>query len=576
MANIIGTSGNDVITPTQATLGVVGGPATSAADNIFGDAGNDSLDGGGGSDFIIGGPGADTMRGGDGANDRDSVAYSAAAAGVVVSLLTSLQAGSSEEAGDSISGFENIVGSSFNDSLTGDNNGNTLFGNAGNDTLAGLGGEDDLQGGAGVDALDGGAGNDALTGGADGDLVNGGIGTDVAAYFDSPAPIYVNLNVSTDVGGGDAQGDTLIGIENVAGSNFSDTLIGDEIGNSLLGNAGNDTITGNGGNDTLTGFTGNDVLRSGDGSDLIDGGDGIDILDGGTGADTLVGGAGDDQYVVDNSNDALVETNGVGNGYDIVYSTVDFTLAANVEALVLQEGSVARNGIGNAGGNSLVGNANVNILIGLAGDDVYVITGPQDTVIEQPGEGYDEVYTYNDYALVDNIETLFLLEGSAAIFGTGNGANNAVIGNANNNVLSAGAGTFEFMNGGAGDDVLIGGIGHDEMLGGAGADYFRFESGADFFNGAQNDADFIYDFTPGQDKLQFSAAAFGVSEINPGGNFFVSSDVPAAAFNTPTFLYNNASGYLFYDADGSGSGAPVIAVLLNGVPQISATDFAFY
>jgi Ca2+-binding RTX toxin-like protein len=61
---------------------------------------------------------------------------------------------------------------------------------------------------------------------------------------------------------GDASGDTYLGIENLLGSAFADTLRGDANANVIEGGAGNDTLTGNAGNDTF-------VFHSGFGFDSI-------------------------------------------------------------------------------------------------------------------------------------------------------------------------------------------------------------------------------------------------------------------------------------------------------------------
>ncbi|MHA7066931.1 calcium-binding protein, partial [Azospirillum argentinense] len=79
-------------------------------------------------------------------------------------------------------------------------------------------------------------------------------------------------------------------------------------------------------------------------ADLLVGGEGDDTLDGGAGADTLIGGTGNDVYRVDNAGDVVVEL--AGEGADTVYSSINYTLGDNVEALVLT--GAAPNGIGNA------------------------------------------------------------------------------------------------------------------------------------------------------------------------------------------------------------------------------------
>ena len=119
------------------------------ADILRGLGGNDMLFGGSGNDTLEGGPGADTLIGGPGMDTAD---YSASAAAVSVNLLTGLGSGGDAQ-GDILGGIENIVGSAFNDTLTGDNGGNALDGRSGNDTLLGGAGSDTLAGGAGADTF---------------------------------------------------------------------------------------------------------------------------------------------------------------------------------------------------------------------------------------------------------------------------------------------------------------------------------------------------------------------------------------------------------------------------------------
>ncbi len=120
----------------------------------------------------------------------------------------------------------------------------------------GTGGDDSLTGSDGDDVLTGGEGNDAL---------DGGDGIDVANYENATGSVVVDLSSGSCSGG--AGIDTLIRIENVTGSAFSDTLTADNGDNILIGNAGDDTLNGGIGFDALEGGVGNDVLDGGDGND---------------------------------------------------------------------------------------------------------------------------------------------------------------------------------------------------------------------------------------------------------------------------------------------------------------------
>lgn len=276
-------------------------------DWLYGGAGVDWIDGGNGNDRIIGGTGADSLDGGDGIDVLD---YSRAASAVAVSLLN-LSGTAGEATLDILFNFERIISSAFNDTLEGDAGNNMLTGRVGADhldggdgmdrasyagsnagvtvnletglatgghaqgdvlisiehltgsshadRLTGDAGNNQLSGAAGDDTLTGGAGNDVLTGGAGADSLDGGAGIDRASYAGSSAGVTVNL--ATGLGsGGDAEGDTLSGIERITGSAFHDVLTGDAGANGLMGGDGDDTLTGGSGRDTLTGGAGEDVF----------------------------------------------------------------------------------------------------------------------------------------------------------------------------------------------------------------------------------------------------------------------------------------------------------------------------
>src|SRR6478752_1713700 len=127
-------------------------------------------------------------------------------------------------------------------------------------TINGTNGGDSLYGGAAADVINGLNGNDTLKGFGGADRLDGGNGIDTVFYGDSTAGVGINLATGRGVGGS-AEGDTLISIENVFGSNFNDTLTGTSGANQLHGQDGNDVIKGGGGDDFLDGGNGNDIAR---------------------------------------------------------------------------------------------------------------------------------------------------------------------------------------------------------------------------------------------------------------------------------------------------------------------------
>ncbi|HMG49591.1 MAG TPA: hypothetical protein VK597_03285, partial [Inquilinus sp.] len=140
----------------------------------------------------------------------------------------------------------------------------------GNDFVDALGGNDLLLGWTGDDVLRGGAGADVLVGGL---LTLAGVvtlsGVDTADYTTSLAAVNVDLSVILDITipilginvaltggttghGGDAEGDFMVGITNLIGSDAGgDTLGGSGAANQLSGLGGDDTLSGQGGNDVL-------------------------------------------------------------------------------------------------------------------------------------------------------------------------------------------------------------------------------------------------------------------------------------------------------------------------------------
>jgi len=159
----------------------------------------------------------------------------------------------------------------------------------------------------------------------------------------------------------------------VTGTSGADTLTAavNTGPDTLSGLGGDDRLTGGGGNDLLDGGTGGDDLYGDAGADTLVGGDGADLLQGGSGSDRMDGGAGSDAYYVDSIGDVVVETlsGTTGGTADKVYSSVGYTLGANVERLTLT-GSASIDGAGNALANVIYGNSGDNELFGYGGADI--------------------------------------------------------------------------------------------------------------------------------------------------------------------------------------------------------------
>ena len=493
-----------------------GGAVLVAIEDLIGSAFDDVLNGDAGNNRLTGGVGADLLNGRDG---FDTVDYSGSATAVQVDLAFSVQAGTGEAAGDRLTGIEAIAGSAFADTLAGTAAGEALYGGGGADRLDGRDGNDLLEGGGGADTLIGGDGLDAvdysgnamaisinlqtgtssggdaegdrfdgvehftgsrfadtligddgdqiLVGGAGNDRIDGAGGFDTAVYSGSGTGVKVNLATGA-VSGGDAQGDSLSGIEAVVGSGFADTLTGDANGNRL------------------------------------DGGDGNDAIDGGAGADVMIGGSGNDSYVVDDAGDQIIEA--ADGGTDIGRTSLSaLTLADGVEDLSYS-GSGSFTGTGNALGNSLYGKALDDVLYGLDGDDKLV--GGAGADLLDGGAGRDQVDYTKSAAITVNLSTNVNHGGEAegdrligieTVIGSNyadsiTGSDDALVG--------------DTLYGRGGDDVLIGGAGDDQLDGGSGNDLLRGGTGNDLYVVYEAGDQVIEAADEGRDRIRTAASSY--------------------------------------------------------------------
>jgi Ca2+-binding RTX toxin-like protein len=380
------------------------GYGNTLANMITGNGGSNLLDGGVGPDTMAGGAGGDTYfvddagdvvieNSGEGADAVFSSVHYVLTANVETLVLQ----GSAD-----LQGYGNGLN-------------NAIFGNAGSNLLNGFAGADVMYGGSGGDVY-------FVDDAGDNAVENVGEGNDTVF---SSANFTLSANVENLI---------LLGSADLQG-------FGNGAANVIYGNTGNNILNGGAGVDLMVGGAGDDVYFvddtsdsafevAGEGNDAVFasahyglaadvetlvqqgsgdfqgygsnqvntlyGNTGNNLLNGAAGADTMYGGLGNDTYFVDNAMDAVVEN--LGEGTDAVFASVNYTLTANVEALVLDgpgnlsgTGNALANSLfGNTGNNSLDGGAGVDVLQGNAGNDTFVFNmgqGAGDTVVDFAGNG---------------------------------------------------------------------------------------------------------------------------------------------------------------------------------------------
>ena len=512
-----------------ASGGDAEGDTLTNIENLTGSNFDDTLEGAAGNNKLVGGLGTDTVSYAHAASGDNGL-------GVTVNLA-SIKSQNTVVAGkDTLSGFENLIGSEFND---------TLSGSSGDNVLAELGGDDRLDGKAGADSLFGGAGDDTYVVDNAGDVVDetNGDGTDTVL------------------------------------SSISFSLV-DPV--HAVGAIENLTLTGKG----AISATGNDldnILIGNSGANVLMGLDGADTLNGGTGADTMFGGTGDDSYVVDNKGDVVNEID--GDGTDTVLSSVSFSLADPVHAIGSIEnltltGKGAISATGNDLDNVLIGNSGANVLIGGAGADTMDGGGGVDTAsyatsavgvavslvtgIGSGGDAEGDTLTNIEKLTGSNVDDT--LEGDvgnntlvgglgidtvsyahAASGANGLGVTVNLASTKSQNTVVAGKDTlsgFENLTGSEFNDTLRGSSGNNIITGLAGNDKLTGAGGDDtfvFLPGFGNDT--ITDFTAGpnsgpHDLITFDQGTFADFDAIMASSAQVGSDtvITVDANNTVTLL----------------------------------------
>jgi len=254
-----------------------------------------------------------------------------------------------------------------------------------------------------------------------------------------------------------------------------------------------------------------DDAITGDGAaNILRGGNGNDRLDGGGGADRLEGGFGNDTFLVDSAADQVIETAGGGRDTILAQVSHSLALASEVEALLAAN---------------------------LAGRDALRLTGS------------------------NSANTI-----------TGNAGANALFGLSGADRLRGNAGN-DTLDGGADADMLAGGVGKDMLVGGTGKDVFVFDTRL-----GKNNVDTIRGFSVKDDSVHLDNAIFKAlgrgTEAKPGrlkkDMFTIGAE---AADANDRVIYDNKTGKLFYDADGTGGAGQILVAQLSRGLKMTEKDF---
>lgn len=506
--------------------------------------------------------------------------------------------------------FEDVLGGSGNDSITGTSGANMLFGGHGNDSLFGLDGNDSLEGGDGDDYLDAGSGNNTIRGGNGNDEIYAGSGNDLIILSSGNHIVEAGAGNDTiqmgdgafgpgavnDIDAGVGDDLVLINTQNISaeidGFLGIDTLDFSGIGvalswlvqysaadlanvatrsgqriefwefERLIMHSGNDTI-----NAVSNGFGwipyidargGNDILRF-DATAPIASGRVADWF-GGTGTDTLDLSASTAARVFNMTTGQInIDTAQASRAREFENVT---TGSGNDSITGSTLGNIIRTGTGNdtvfggGGDDSLDGGSGDNALSGGDGNDTLTAGDGRDTL--SGGDGNDSVQGGGGRDRINGENGDDTLSGGAGRDVLVGGLGNDVLIGGNGNDVLRGRANADTLYGGAGDDTLDPGLGKDRIVTGAGADVIVYYTAAEAGLGAN--ADTIADFTPGQDRLDLSGITAGQTFIG------------AAAFGNVAgeIRYSTVNRRLQGDIDGDGQAD--YELVLSGGPALDAGD----
>jgi Ca2+-binding RTX toxin-like protein len=225
---------------------------------------------------------------------------------------------------------------------------------------------------------------------------------------------------------------------------------------------------------------------------------------------------------------------------------------------------------GTAGNDTLTGTAGTDTINGLGGNDLFLVGSTGGTDVIDGGAGTDSI-DFSSRATSPVVVNF----GAGTISGGSSGTisftavERVIAGNFNDSLTGNAA--AQTLVGQAGADTLWGAGGIDTLWGGGGADTFVFRE-----TGSAN-ADSIRDWSSGSDKVALDDSAMSAlgatgNFVAGDGRFWAAAGATAGHDANDRVVYNTSTGSLYYDADGSGTGAAQLIATFAGNPAVAATD----
>jgi serralysin len=429
--------------------------------------------------------------------------------------------------------------------------------------------------GAGSDKAYGGNGSETFFAWVGDDFVDGGAGSDTLLLswpngLGSIVDYTVDLRISEKQVVGTGSSIVLRNVENLVGGDAHDRFMGNSVGN---------TFTGNGGNDSLDGYGGDDLLNGGRGSDTVSGGDGADVA--------IFSGRFSDYSISTNTNGSITikdNRGATGDGTDQVMG---------VEYAQFADRTIALAGAMNSAPTSISLSGTLIDGDAPAGALVAILSGVDPdgdalgySLVTNPGGHFrihgnkllvDKAFTDRSADIVITVRTSdphgasidrsFTIDVDPDVISIPEDEFSVKVNVAASLTLNGGR-KADILAGGDGDDRLNGGLGKDRMTGGEGDDVFAFTTKLGKAN-----VDRIVDFIAAEDTIHLSSKTFDrlVKGVLSEKAFHVGVK---AHDRSDRIIFNDETGALSYDADGSGKKyAAIKFAQLNAKTFLQADDF---